>query len=139
MWKLAEPLSPSARPDTRVRSSLPVRLSIPPFMAPVSPFGNLSTVPVSAPTDDDCMARRWQPSSPWDSQPISNSLAPRVPQHTISRPIRVVATAVWAVDGEEHIDTEAVGWTGQTVYVRLADPRCRTNAIWLDGADVERR
>jgi hypothetical protein len=85
------------------------------------------------------MERRWQPSSPWVSQPISNSLAPRVPQHTLPPPIRVVATVVWAVDGEEHIDTEAVGWTGQAVYVRLADPRCRTNAIWLDGADVQRR
>jgi hypothetical protein len=33
----------------------------------------------------------------------------------------------------------ALGWTGKAVYVRLADPRCRTNAIWLDGADVQRR
>jgi hypothetical protein len=42
-------------------------------------------------------------------------------------------------DGEEHIDTVALSWTGQAVYIRLADPRCRTNAIWLDGADVQRR
>ena len=41
---------------------------------------------------------------------------------------------VWAVDGEEHVDTEALGWTGQAVYVRVADPRCQSNAIWLDGA-----
>jgi hypothetical protein len=53
--------------------------------------------------------------------------------------VPIVATIRWAVDGEEHIDTEAIGWTGQAVYVRLADPRCRTNAIWLDGADVRRR
>jgi hypothetical protein len=33
----------------------------------------------------------------------------------------------------------ALGWTGQNVYVCLVDPRCRTNAIWLDGADVQRR
>jgi hypothetical protein len=63
----------------------------------------------------------------------------RPPQHILSPPVPVVARVVWAVDGEEHIATEAVGWTGQAVFVRLADPRCRTNAIWLDGADVERR
>jgi hypothetical protein len=39
----------------------------------------------------------------------------------------------------EIVDTVALGWTGQAVYVRLADPRCRINAIWLDGADVRRR
>jgi hypothetical protein len=83
--------------------------------------------------------RRWQPSRLWDSQEITHGLKARQPQHTLSPPVPVVATVVWAVDGEEHIDTEAVGWTGQAVYVRLVDPRCRTNAIWLDGADVQRR
>jgi len=53
--------------------------------------------------------------------------------------VPIVARVVWAVDGEEHVDTVALGWTGQAVYVRLADPRCRTNAGWLDGADVQRR
>jgi hypothetical protein len=42
------------------------------------------------------------------------------------------------MDGEEDVDTVALGWTSQAVYVRLAHPRCRTNAIWLDGADVQR-
>jgi hypothetical protein len=41
--------------------------------------------------------------------------------HPGRRPVPTRARVVWAV------------------YVRLADPRCRTNAIWLDGADVERR
>jgi hypothetical protein len=94
---------------------------------------------VSAPTDDVCMERRWQPSTPWDSQEITNGLEVREPDHTLSPPVPIVATIRWAVDGEEHIDTEAVGWTGQAVYVRVADPRCRTNAIWLDGADVQPR
>jgi hypothetical protein len=95
---------------------------------------------VRPPTDDRRMGeRRWQPSTPWDAQPITNSLKAKVPEHTLSPPVPVVARVVWAVDGEEHIDTEALGWTGQAVYVRLADPRCRTNAIWLDGADVQRR
>jgi hypothetical protein len=39
----------------------------------------------------------------------------------------------------ERVNTVVLGWTGQAVYVRLADPRCRTNAGWLDGADVQRR
>jgi hypothetical protein len=46
---------------------------------------------------------------------------------------------VWETDGEELVQTTALGWTGQAVHVRLADPRCRTNAIGLDGADVPRR
>ena len=61
-----------------------------------------------------------------------------MPEHTLSPPVPIVARVVWETDGEEHIDTVALGWTGQAVYVRLTDPRCRTNAIWLDGADVER-
>jgi hypothetical protein len=95
--------------------------------------------PVRPPTDDGCVDRRWQPSKPWDAQPITNGLAATVPEHTLSPPVPIVARVVWAVDGEEHVDTVALGWTGQAVYVRLADARCRTNAIWLDGADVRRR
>ena len=83
--------------------------------------------------------RRWQPDKPWDWQPITNGLGARVREHTLSPPVSIVARVVWAVDGEEHIDTVALGWSDQAVYVRLADPRCRTNAIWLDGADVKRR
>jgi hypothetical protein len=99
----------------------------------------LGAQPVSPPTDDGCIEHRWQPSKPWDAQPISNRLAARVPQHTLSPPMPIVARVVWEVDGEEHVDTVVLGWTGQAVYVRLADPRCRTNAIWLDGCDVKRR
>ncbi len=89
---------------------------------------------VSAPTDDGCLERRWRPRTPWDAQPITNGLTARVPEHTLSPPVPIVARVVWEVDGEERVDTEALGWTGQAVYVRVADPRCRSNAIWLDGA-----
>jgi hypothetical protein len=85
------------------------------------------------------MGRRWQPEKPWDAQPISNDVGARVPEHTLSPPVPIVARVVWAVDGEEHTDTVALGWTGQAVYACIADARCRTNAIWLDGADVRRR
>jgi hypothetical protein len=82
--------------------------------------------------------RRWRPSKPWDSEPITNGLGAGC-RSTRCPPVPIVARVVWALDGEEHIDTAALGWTGQAAYVPLADPRCRTNAIWLDGADVKRR
>jgi hypothetical protein len=41
-------------------------------------------------------------------------------------------------DGEEHIDTIALGWTGSDVYVRMPDTRYRLNAVWLAASDVER-
>jgi hypothetical protein len=40
MWKPSEPLGPSGRTQ-RVRSSLPIRLSVPHLAAPVSPFAEL--------------------------------------------------------------------------------------------------
>jgi hypothetical protein len=40
------------------------------------------------------MERRWQPSEPWDAQPISNSLVARVPEHTLSPPVPIVARIV---------------------------------------------
>jgi len=39
----------------------------------------------------------------------------------------------------EWIETEAAGWTGQNVYVRLPDPRYRLTSVWLNAADVRRR
>ena len=44
-----------------------------------------------------------------------------------------------ADDGEEHVDTAALGWNGRDVYVRMSDTRYRFTAIWLDTSDVERR
>jgi hypothetical protein len=52
--------------------------------------------------------------------------------------VPVVVRIVWEQDGEEHIETEALGWTGQAVYVRLPDPRYRFTAVWLDASDVKR-
>jgi hypothetical protein len=88
---------------------------------------------------DGMAERRWQPSTPWDSQEIVNGLEARQPEHLLKPPVPVMVRVVWAVDGEELVQTTALVWSGQAVYVRLADPRCRTNAVWLDGADVQRR
>jgi hypothetical protein len=51
----------------------------------------------------------------------------------------ITARIVWAGDGEEHVETVALGWTGQNVYVRLPDPRYQFTSVWLDAADVRRR
>jgi hypothetical protein len=53
--------------------------------------------------------------------------------------VQVVARIVWEDDGEEYIDTVAAGWSGQPVYVRVPDRRCRLTSVWLDAADVTRR
>jgi hypothetical protein len=45
---------------------------------------------------------------------------------------------VWEQDGEEHVETEAIGWTGRDVYVRMPDRRYQFTAVWLDAADVRR-
>jgi hypothetical protein len=62
-----------------------------------------------------------------------------MPEHTFGRPVPVVVRIVWAHDGEEHIETEALGWTGQHAYIRLPDPRHRFTSVWLNAADATRR
>jgi hypothetical protein len=49
-----------------------------------------------------------------------------------------MACIVWANDSEEHVESEALGWTGREVSVRIADRRYNRTAVWLD-ADVRRR
>jgi hypothetical protein len=44
-----------------------------------------------------------------------------MPRHTFGQPVPVVVRIVWEHDGEEHIDTVALGWTGQHAYIRLPD------------------
>jgi hypothetical protein len=53
--------------------------------------------------------------------------------------VPITARIVWADDGEEYIETEAIGWSGQNVYVRLPNRRYRLTSVWLDAADVTRR
>jgi hypothetical protein len=84
--------------------------------------------------------RRQQETMAWSpGQAIVNATGARVPEHTFARPVPIVARVVGAQDGEEHIETVALGWTGRNVYVRMTDPRYRFTAAWLDAADVTRR
>ena len=76
----------------------------------------------------------WSPG-----QAILNDTGARIPEHTFKQPVPIIARVVWADDGEEHVDTVALGWTGRDVYVRMSDRRYRLTATWLDAADVRRR
>jgi hypothetical protein len=77
---------------------------------------------------------------PWATgQAILNSTGAREPEHTFGRPLPIMARVVWADDGEEYLDTVALGWRGRDVYVRMTDTRYRLRAVWLDASDVRRR
>jgi len=82
-----------------------------------------------------------KPPPPWEAgrQGILNALEAQMPEHIFKTPVPIVARIEWADDGEEHLETVALGWTGQHAYIRLPDPRCRFTAVWLDAADVTRR
>ena len=73
----------------------------------------------------------WSPG-----QRILNDTGAREPEHTLDPPVPVTARIVWEDDGEEYIDTEAGGWGGQLVYVRMPDRRYRLTSVWLDAVDV---
>jgi hypothetical protein len=82
------------------------------------------------------------PAPPWEAgrQAILNETGARVPEHTFNQPVPIVARIVWANDGEEHVETEALGWTDRDVYVRMPDRRYNRTAVWLtprtfDGAE----
>jgi hypothetical protein len=75
----------------------------------------------------------WSPG-----QAILNATGARTPEHTFRHPVPIVSRVVWAEDGEEHVETVALGWTGRDVYVRLPDTRYHFTAVWLEAADVSR-
>ena len=79
-------------------------------------------------------ATGWTPG-----QAILNDTGAKMPAHTFHHPVPITARIVWADDGEEHVDTVALGWTGRDVYVRMSDQRYQLRAVWLDAADVSRR
>ena len=62
-----------------------------------------------------------------------------MPEHRLDRPVPVVVRVVWEHDGEEHVETEAIGWTGYDVFVRMPGTRYQFTACWLDAVDVTRR
>lgn len=51
------------------------------------------------------------PPPPWEAgrQAIINSTGARVPERTFRRPVPIVARITWEQDGEEQLETEALG------------------------------
>jgi hypothetical protein len=77
------------------------------------------------------------------SAPSSDSAAPRTvrghAEHTFHQPVPIVARIVWADDGEEHLETVALG-LDQPGRVRApVGPALPTTSVWLAAADVKRR
>jgi hypothetical protein len=60
-------------------------------------------------TDGEQDRKRANPWSP--VQAILNSTGAREAEHTFSRPVPITARVVWEDEGEEYIDTVALGWT----------------------------
>jgi hypothetical protein len=76
----------------------------------------------------------WSPG-----QRILNQAGARMPEHTLDPPVPITARIVWGDDGVEFLETEAAGWSGRLVYVRVPDTRSRLTSVWHDAADVKRR
>ncbi|MBD0292955.1 MAG: hypothetical protein ICV70_05215 [Jiangellaceae bacterium] len=72
-------------------------------------------------------------------QVIVNATGAKVPKHRLHPPVPVRARIMWDRDGEEWIDTAALGWTGREVYVQMPDRRYRFTAVWLPAVDLRRR
>jgi hypothetical protein len=91
----------------------------------------------TGPVDPSDAERDLQRTTAWSpGQAILDDTGAREPEHTFHQPVPITARVVWADDGEEHLDTVALGWTGRDVYVRR---RYRLTSVWLDAADVTRR
>jgi hypothetical protein len=54
----------------------------------------------------------------------------REPEDTFGKPVPIVGRIVWADDGEEQVETVALGWTGREAYVRMSHRRYELKAVW---------
>jgi hypothetical protein len=57
----------------------------------------------------------------------------------LSQPVPITARVLWADDGEEHLDTVALGWTGGTCTCGCRTGGTGFTSVWLDAADATRR
>jgi hypothetical protein len=55
---------------------------------------------------------------------------------SFKRRCRSSPTSCGPTTAKEHLETEALGWTGRDVYVRMTDPRYRLTSVWLRAEDV---
>jgi hypothetical protein len=71
---------------------------------------------------------------------ILNGAGSHRPEHSLWPHVPVLARVVWADTGEEEwLESEAMGWTGDLVYVNMWHTKYSANACWLRAADVRRR
>ena len=71
---------------------------------------------------------------------LNGTASPQMPEHTFHQPVPIVARIVWADDGEEHVETVALGWTGRRrVRADESTRDIQLRAVWLDASDVKRR
>jgi hypothetical protein len=71
---------------------------------------------------------------------ILNDAGARRPEHSLWPHVPILARVVWADTGlEEWIETTAMGWTGDLVYVDMRRTDYGVNACWLHADDVRRR
>jgi len=71
---------------------------------------------------------------------ILNGAGARRPEHSLWPHVPILARVVWADTGlEEWIETTAMGWTGDLVYVDMRRTDYGVNACWLHADDVKRR
>lgn len=80
-------------------------------------------------------------SAGYREQEIHNALPvpPRRAQVDAVEPIPVRLRVVWEKDGQEFLDTVALGWTRRIVRVQVYDVRSRIVARWFAPEDVRRR
>ena len=71
---------------------------------------------------------------------ILNGSGARRPEHSLWPHVPILARVVWADNGqEEWLETTAMGWAGDLVYVDMRRTDYGVNACWLDARDVRRR
>ena len=71
---------------------------------------------------------------------ILNGAGARRPEHSLWPHVPILARVVWADTGlEEWLETTAMGWAGDLVYVDMRRTDYGVNACWLRASDVRRR
>ena len=63
----------------------------------------------ACPTCDESAAGNRRPGAPAGA-------GARQPDHTVNQPVPILARIVWEQDGEEHVETVALGWTAMCTY-----------------------
>lgn len=84
-----------------------------------------------------CPLSAYRGHPPVDPQQILNAVVPRYRPDLHPLPCR--ARIVWADDGEEVIEGEAIRWDPRdgAIYVQTRDRRNQHTGVWLLPADVD--